>query len=277
MKQIAKEILHQVIKPRNPDTHKYNYGRVLFIGGNQHYGGAAIMSAQAAVNSGAGLVTVACDPINLSSLHSVVPEAVFQDYNDQKSLETIFLKSDVISIGSGLGTEAKSLSLLKMAFELVDHSQILIIDGSAFSLLADNQLNLPPASLILTPHQGEWQRYSGLQIDDQSSENNQKVLSSLSHDPATLVLKKHRTEIYYGNMVWQNTSGNASMATAGMGDTLAGMIAGFVAQFSNHVEAVLAAVYLHGSIGDKLAQKQYVTTPSEIVKQISAEMKSSSI
>ena len=270
---ITKNILSEVIKNRQPNTHKYNYGSVLIVGGNKNYGGAIIMSAQAAVNSGAGLVTVACDPINLSSLHSVLPEAVFQDFNDLKSLKSMILKSNVISVGSGLGTTKNSLRILKAIFEVIGNKQVLIIDGSAFEILHENTLLLPDVPIILTPHQGEWEKYSGLPVAQQIEKNNKKIISELGKIPPILVLKKHRTEIYYEDEVWQNQSGNAGMATAGMGDTLAGMIAGFCAQFPDLLEATKAAVFLHGFIGDELAKKRYVITPSEIVNQIPLEMK----
>lgn len=273
MKQILTDkILTEVIRPRKEETHKYNYGKVLLIGGNKNYGGAIIMSAQAAVNSGAGLVTVACDPINVTSLHSVLPEAVFCDYSDFNNLNVLIEKSEVISIGSGLGTDSQGFNYLKQVFSKVSNNQVLIIDGSAFSIIRDFNLSLPTAKIILTPHQGEWQTYSNLNISDQNPTNNQEFLKHISKN-VVLILKKHRTEIYHQNQFWENSTGNASMATAGMGDTLTGMIAGFCAQFPNYVESAKAAVYLHGLIGDHLSEKRYVTIPSEIVKEIPLEMK----
>lgn len=67
MKSISKELISEVIKKRESATHKGNYGRVLLIGGNKKYGGALIMSAEGALNSGAGLTTVATDSVNISA------------------------------------------------------------------------------------------------------------------------------------------------------------------------------------------------------------------
>ncbi|BDR56413.1 NAD(P)H-hydrate dehydratase [Xylocopilactobacillus apis] len=273
MKDVTDNVLKNVIKPRKQETHKYNYGNVLLIGGNKNYGGAIIMSAQAAVNSGAGLVTVASDPINMTSIHSVVPEAIFQDYTDGNNLKNLIKKMNVVTIGTGLGNEEQSLKILKLVFQTIKTDQALIIDGSAFSLIDEHNLKLPNSKVILTPHQGEWERISGIQIKDQTVDNNEKFLKTLSENKVVLVLKKHRTEIYYRDHVWRNTSGNASMATAGMGDTLAGMISGFCAQFQDMEASICAAVYLHGLIGDKLSKEQYVTTPSKISQLIPSEMK----
>lgn len=272
MKKISSTMVKDVIVQRKPETHKYNYGRVLLIGGNLNYGGAIIMSANAAVNSGAGLVTVASDPINLTSLHVLIPEATFTDYNQFEDLILLIEKSQVIAIGSGLGTTEISLNLLKLVFDKISSKQILIIDGSAFSLLHEHYLNFPLAKIILTPHQGEWESFSGLSLEQQSFEKNQAFLLENQLENSILVLKKHRTEIYYKNQIWQNPTGNASMATAGMGDTLAGMIAGFTAQFSNFFKATCAAVYLHGRIGDKLSKDNYVTIPTKISQMIPKEM-----
>lgn len=277
MEQVTREMVRKVIVQRNQETHKYNYGRVLLIGGNQNYGGAIIMSAKAAVNSGAGLVTVASDSLNVTSLHSVVPEATFIDYHHLDELTELIKKAQVINIGSGLGISNSGLNLLKLVFKLIQPKQILIIDGSAFTLIKANQLNLPAAKIILTPHQGEWATYSELSLEQQNPTQNCRFLAKSGLENAVLVLKKHRTEIYYQEQVWQNPTGNASMATAGMGDTLAGMIAGFTAQFADFSAATAAAVYLHGAIGDELAQELYVTIPTAITRKIPEEMKLYSI
>ena len=82
MKKLTEDILYQVIKKRPAQSHKVTYGRVLIIGGTQQFGGAVIMNALAAVNAGAGLVSVATDPSNFTALHAHLPEAMVIDFND---------------------------------------------------------------------------------------------------------------------------------------------------------------------------------------------------
>ncbi len=262
MKEITNDILAKVIRKRPADSYKGTYGRIALIGGSQNFGGAIIMASLAAVYSGAGLVTTITDPTNQTSLHDWLPEAMFVDYHDLKTAAPIIKSADVVVIGPGLGTDNNALSILTKTFELAHDKQTLVIDGSALTLIAHNHLALPKASLnILTPHQMEWQRVSGIKIADQTPEKNQAAVNQLN---AIVVVKSHRTEVYAAGKIYQNTGGTPAQATGGMGDTLAGLIGGFTAQFDNKTNATLAAVYTHSAIADKLAKKQYVVLPHQI-------------
>ncbi|MBS9334471.1 NAD(P)H-hydrate dehydratase [Fructobacillus sp. M1-13] len=279
MKKISKTIAASVVRPRPAHSHKGNYGRVLIIAGNHQFGGAAIMNAQAAVQSGAGLVTVATDLTNKTAIHARLPEAMVVNYRD--NLAAYVKKADVILIGSGLGDER---DVLETCFSAISSEQTLIVDGSALSMMAAFDLALPDASqLVLTPHQMEWQRLSGVAIAEQvNQETNQAALqrlaptesnTSANNKTPALVLKSEATQVYLKDDVYQLTVGGPYQATGGMGDTLAGMIAGFAAQFAPTSSAVLAAVYCHSAIAEELSQKAYVTLPSKIAEKIPAYMK----
>ena len=261
--KLTQEILEQTITRRANATHKGDYGRILIIGGTEQYGGAVIMNALAAVNSGAGLVTVATHPSNFTALHSHLPEAMVTDYT--QDLTPFITSADVILIGSGLGEQ---LAILTATLNSVKPQQILILDGSALTLLAEHQLDLADARIVLTPHQMEWQRLSQLEIADQTPAKNLAALADFSPTPI-LVLKKYQTEIYTADQIYQLTIGGPYQATGGMGDTLAGMIAGFSGQFRTSLEqAVLAAVYAHSAIADDLARERYVVLPTQISAEI---------
>lgn len=263
MKKLTQDILKQVIKKRPLQSHKGDFGRVLIIGGAENYGGAVIMNALAAVNSGAGLVTVATEPNHFTALHTRLPEAMVVNFN--QDLTDLIRLSDVVLIGSGLG---ERLDILQTTLEKVSAHQFLIIDGSALTLLAKHELDLPEARIILTPHQMEWQRLSQLDISQQTVENNLAALEKFPSQPI-LVLKKFHTQIYTQDDIFELTIGGPYQATGGTGDTLAGMIAGFVGQFHDTLEnAVLAAVYAHSAIADELAQAQYVVLPTQISAEI---------
>lgn len=270
MIELTESILSEQIKQRPENAHKGNFGRGLLIGGNQQYGGAIIMAAQACVHSGAGLTTVLTDAVNRSALHSRLPEAMIIDWQDETQLLTASAAADVILIGPGLGESSESYNLLKKTIEQQRDDQWLIIDGSAINLFAKNPLPLKvPKQVIFTPHQMEWQRLSGIAISQQTPAANQKIQEQLQ---AIVVLKSHRTEIY-GTKILRNPLGNSGMSTGGMGDTLAGMICGFLAQFEKNEATVHAAVYLHSYIGDQLAKQNYVVLPTTISENISPWMK----
>ncbi|AKP66824.1 NAD(P)H-hydrate dehydratase [Companilactobacillus ginsenosidimutans] len=274
MQKIDKSILSKVIKPRNPISYKGNYGRILIIAGSLHFGGAAILSSSAAVYSGAGLVTVATTPEKFVSLNTRIPEAMTIDYHNIMETLNSIRQSNVIVIGPGLGTSELTQSLINMVTENTTKDQTIIFDASALTEIAEKNISLTQISahVILTPHQGEWQRLSKLEIADQSTENNLQSIQEIAPD-SLLIVKKHLSEIYYNNKVEQISAGNPGMATGGMGDTLTGIIAAFVGQFGFSKNTVSAALFLHSFIADKIYKKNYVVLPEELINEIPSTMK----
>ncbi len=278
MKDLTSGIL-SIIGQRPANSYKGNYGRVLTIGGAKSFGGAIIMSSSAAVHSGAGLVTCATDPVNVTALHSVVPEVMYVDFTDTEAVNGILKSADVIVLGPGLDVDATAKGIIKNVFENVKPNQYLIIDGSAITLLAHDKdlLNtLPEAHIIFTPHEMEWQRLSGIKISEQTDERNRQKQKELG---ATVVLKKHHTEIYAPDKeTFRLPLGGPYMSTGGMGDTLTGIIAGFMAQFAKNgpKTALAAAIYTHSAIADQLSQDSYVVLPTDIISKLQQFMEEKS-
>lgn len=271
MKKLTDQILFDVIKPRPNDSFKGTYGKVTLVGGNRNFGGAIIMASTAAVCSGAGLVTTATDPSNSGALHSQLPEAMFADFNNADQLAALVEPATTVVVGPGLGDDQTSLAILKNVFEHTNEKQNVVIDGSAITLMAREDLAQPKGNIIYTPHQMEWQRLSGIKIADQSEERNREAQSKLN---ATVVLKKHHTEIYTNDDVYQLTIGTPAQAVGGMGDTLAGMVGGFTAEFSKTpLKAVLAAVYAHSAVAEQIAKNQYIVLPHQISRSLPSFMK----
>lgn len=271
MQKIDESILSEVIQKRPVNSYKGNYGRILIIAGSKQFGGAALMSTRAAVNTGAGLVTVATVPEKFTALNVDIPEAMTIDYNNSKDLKEAILKNNVIVIGPGLGTTDNTTDLINILIKNVD-KQVIIMDASALTIVSEQNIDLNLfENIILTPHQGEWQRLSGLKIPDQTQENNLKKINSLAPN-SLLIVKKHLSEIYYQNKVYQLISGNPGMATGGMGDTLTGIIAAFVGQFDYSLKTVSAALYLHSYIADKIYKKDYVVLPTKLASKIPQTM-----
>lgn len=271
MQKIDESILSEVIQKRPINSYKGNYGRILIIAGSKQFGGAALMSTKAAVNAGAGLVTVATIPEKFTAINVDIPEAMTIDYGNSKDLKEAILKSNVIVIGPGLGTTESTTDLIKTLIKNVD-KQVIIMDASALTVVSEQNIDLNLfENIILTPHQGEWQRLSGLKIPDQTQENNLKKINSLAPN-SLLIVKKHLSEIYYQNKVYQLISGNPGMATGGMGDTLTGIIAAFVGQFDYSLKTVSAALYLHSYIADKIYKKDYVVLPTKLASKIPQTM-----
>ena len=271
MLRVDQTLLQQVILSRHSDSYKGDYGRLLLIGGTYPYGGAIIMAALAAVHSGAGLVTVATDRENIPSLHSQLPEAMAFAVTDQELLAEQIAKAGVILLGPGLNANELGVHLVELVFERVQPHQVLILDGGAISLYTRLGLSLPPAQLVFTPHQKEWEAMSGLAIGDQGEEATRQSLSQLP--PASILVQKGpQTKIWQQGQTdyYQLSVGGPYQATGGMGDTLAGMIAGFAGQFPQVglYERVVVASHLHSGIADDLSKNAYVVLPTAISKEI---------
>ena len=268
MKYISEKLISNVIKIRKSATHKGSYGRLLLIGGSKKYGGALIMAAEGALNSGSGLVTVATDQVNIAALHTRDPEIMAVDWNEHEELKNLIKASDVVVCGMGLGLDEQAKNILTIVKNSITLNQILVLDASALDLISRQKDLLPVNSklTIFTPHQMEWQRLSKIKIADQTDQLNQIALNKLvSTQNAILVLKSNHTKIYdqVGN-IYVNPFGNPGMAIGGMGDTLAGIIGGFCGQFTPNIETVSAAVGIHSLTADEIAKTQYIVRPTQL-------------
>lgn len=277
MQTITADILKKVIYQRPQNSFKGTFGKVLIVGGNPNMGGAAIMAGSAAVHAGAGLVTIATARENLTAVHSVIPEAMFVDYQDAPQFISLIKGVDVIVLGPGLGNDSIAEKVIQTVFTNIASNQTLIIDGSAITLVAQNAAlkdAIPTnAHVVYTPHQMEWQRLSGIPISEQNNTHrNQEAQQSLN---ATVILKKHHSEIYFSNgEIRKLMVGGPAMATGGMGDTLTGILAAFIAQFDTSFEdRIQAAVFTHSKIADKLAEEKYVVLPTDIISHLQSFMK----
>lgn len=276
MKVINQTLLEKVIIERSRSSHKGDYGRLLLLGGTYPYGGAIIVAALAAVKSGAGLVTVGTDRENIPALHSHLPEAMAFALQDKQLLKEQLEKAEVVLLGPGLGDDASGEDLVKQVFAGLKQNQILIVDGGALTILARTSLSFPSSQLILTPHQKEWEKLSGITIEKQKEDTTASALTSfpkgtilVEKGPATRVWQAGQSDYY------QLQVGGPYQATGGMGDTLAGMIAGFVGQFrqASLYERVAVATHLYSAIAQELSQENYVVLPTEISRYLPKIMK----
>ena len=279
MLRVDQTLLQQVIVSRQSDSYKGDYGRLLLIGGTYPYGGAIMMSALAAVESGAGLVTVATDQENIPALHGQLPEAMAFAVTDQELLADQIAKAGVILLGPGLKDNDLGTHLVQLVFDRVQSHQVLILDGGAISIYTRLALPLPQAQLVFTPHQKEWEAMSGLAIGEQGEDRTQMAVGKLP-EGSILVQKGPQTKIWQQGQpdYYQLTVGGPYQATGGMGDTLAGMIAGFAGQFPQVglYKRVVVATHLHSAIAEDLSKEVYVVLPTAISKEIPKWMKKNS-
>ncbi len=272
------EDVKALLKPRNPESNKGDYGRLLCFCGSEGMSGAAIMSARAAARCGAGIVHTVLPKSIYSIVASHVIESVYTLLDDDQdeftpelmvSLNSALSKASACLIGCGVGTGKNTADAVR---HLITNSKVpLIIDADGINIISENINVLQNVSVpvVLTPHPGEMARLCKTSVADIQAHRFQyaKIFAGKHH--VILVLKGAGTIVALPNgEAYLNLTGNAGMAKGGSGDVLAGMIASFIAQKMNPSKAVAAAVYLHGEAGDRCAEKlsQCAMLPTDLIE-----------
>lgn len=258
------------------NSYKNKRGHTLLIAGSEDYSGAAVLAGNAAMRSGVGLVTLAAPKECKAEIASrLLPEVILKaiDSHDKSDLTN---GADAIAVGCGL--DANDPAIEKLVREVVDSREVpVIVDAGAlwfYSPMPRPARSKGDSPIILTPHEGEFRRLLG--VEKEEFEEIIKDRVAAVRDFATkhnviLVLKGERVLVGApnGNVV-VNPTGNSGLGKAGNGDTLTGILAGFVAQAHamkiDIFETVVAAVYVAGMAGD-IAEKKYgkrVMTASDV-------------
>jgi hydroxyethylthiazole kinase-like uncharacterized protein yjeF len=241
----------QLLYKRHPFAHKGTFGHVLLAGGSAEKAGAVILSARAALRSGAGKATALIPQIALTPVQSAVPEAMCIASESETHLSGSINPEhfDALAFGMGAGTHDDTARLLKI---LIQNSPVpLLLDADALNILSENKtwLAFLPALTILTPHPGEFDRIAGKSAN--SFERWQKARALAVKSGSIVILKGAYTRICLPNgITYFNGSGNAGMATAGSGDVLSGVIAALLAQGYSPENAAILGVFAHGLAGD---------------------------
>jgi hydroxyethylthiazole kinase-like uncharacterized protein yjeF len=237
-------------KPINAFTHKGIQGHALLIGGSYGKIGSITLSSKACLKTGCGLVTVFIPRCGYEIIQTANPEVMVLTDSQEKQLSKIEynFSPQAIGIGPGLGQEPQAQQALHDF--LVHNKAPLIIDADALNILSQNKdwLALLPKKTIFTPHPKELERLIGKWNSD-SEKMDKTIEFSLQHH-LIIVMKGAPTYIIYGETIYENTTGNAALATAGTGDVLTGMITSLLAQSYSLLDAALLGVYLHGLTAD---------------------------
>jgi hydroxyethylthiazole kinase-like uncharacterized protein yjeF len=261
-------MIRKIIKKRDKYSHKGNFGRVLIISGSKGYSGAAYISTQSAVRSGAGLVTLSCHEDIQDILCSKLTEAMTSVYSDRDSLNELIDKSDAIAIGPGMGNSAETRSVLKNVLSRA-HCPV-VIDADGINVLENNVdlLLERKCPVILTPHPGEMSRLAGYGTD-YIIENRMEVAREFAEKHnLTVLLKGYNTIITNGDKLYVNSTGNSSMASGGMGDCLTGIIVSFIAQGYETTTAAYLAAFIHGYAGEKLSENMSCVNAEHLIEYL---------
>ena len=264
---LSAEGLGPLVPRRRGDEHKGSCGMVAVVAGSVGMTGAAALTADAALSSGAGRVHLGV-PASLNDILEVklsevmtrpLPEVRKRRCLSLRALgevRAMLTRADVLALGPGLGRYRETEELVR---RLVVQTELpLVLDADGLSAFAGRVevLKGRSAPLVLTPHVGEFARLSGLdkrQIVDAPMAVARDFAGEFG---ATLVLKGAPTVVALSDgRVAVNSTGNPGMATAGSGDVLTGVIAGLIAQGLDAETAACLGVYVHGRAGDRAVDR----------------------
>lgn len=270
--------------PERPEnSHKGTFGKILNIAGSKNYSGAAILSSLSALKSGAGYLTLACPESIVSSVSSYSPDITFLPLKEEKGdsfyLNNIKLISqklnefDVLSVGCGLTTDE---NVSKFLLKVLENTKIpTVIDADALNIISKYEVEKLNISSIITPHPKELSRLlkTDVQIIQSNRENYCKA-AAIKYN-TICVLKGHNTVISDGNNIYINHTGNSSLAKAGSGDVLTGIISGFLAQGCSFFQAAVLGVYIHALCGElaSVDLTEYSVLASDLLNYIPKAIK----
>ena len=297
--------------PKRPlDAHKGTFGTAMVIAGSINYTGAVLFSTEAAYRSGAGLVRAAIPGMIHTAIAGHIPEVTWlllpheSGVIAEDGVEVIQKHMDKVTamlVGPGLETEETTRHFIKKLFSPQgkkgkgnmigfvtsepDDSKSkastplppLVIDADALRILADipEWWKLIPAGSILTPHPGEMAALTGLSVKEIQEKRLDLALLFAKEWNQIVVLKGALTVIAAPDgHAYISTCANPSLARAGSGDLLAGLITGFLAQGVKPVAAAQLGVWIHGNCGDLASEDVDAAAilPSDLVAQIPASI-----
>ncbi|NOQ47492.1 MAG: NAD(P)H-hydrate dehydratase, partial [Desulfobulbaceae bacterium] len=255
----------KLLKLRKQEAHKGTFGHLLILAGGEGKTGAAILSARGALHSGTGLVTLAVphglnvifEPSLIEAMTVPLPSSKNTlSIDDFDPIIKLSRDKRAVVLGPGIGMEKQTEQLVLRLFAELELP--MVIDADALNILAlhPDTLSSPAGPRIITPHPGEMSRLTGLSSRDVQKDRLTTALGfTRGKKQLITVLKGAGTVIAGADGKWAvNTTGNAGMATGGMGDVLAGLIGSLLAQNYAPWDAAGLGVYLHGLAADLLAE-----------------------
>lgn len=274
MKYLNADWFKENLMKRKVDGHKQTFGHVLVMGGSEGKCGAPILTSKAALRTGCGLVTAYVPENAVQALLSVAPEIMSVVQDMPRFLSIDMDKVHAIAFGPGFGTDFVVRDLLLHVIGTYPEKPI-VIDADGLNVLSQNphEYEFLNQNHILTPHVGEFSRLLGDQFDINKIFE-QAHAFAIEHQ-VNLVIKGKNSRIFtFDGEIFENTTGNSGMATAGSGDVLTGIIASLCAQGYSPKIAACMGVYLHGLAGDIAIRQQSEASliASDIVEALKVVM-----
>jgi hydroxyethylthiazole kinase-like uncharacterized protein yjeF len=248
---------------RAPDAHKGEFGRLLVVGGSGVFSGAPTLVAMAAYRTGTDLVFVAAPEKTALAIAAISPNLITVKLPGENFtgshvslLREQVEKASAIAIGPGLGMERETvLAVRKLVQIVLQRKKPLLLDADGLKALGIVRKKMFDASVVFTPHAGEFEAVSGKAPSRDHNTREEEVREFASRSGAVVLLKGRTDVISDGLLVKLNRTGNPGMTVGGTGDVLSGLVAGLMAQGVDGFRAAVAGAFVNGAAGDLAAEK----------------------
>jgi len=254
---------------RDTDTHKNAVGRVTVIGGGVGMAGAAVLASRGALRAGAGVVRVCTVPENRTVIQTALPEAIWVDASNPAAIRRAVEGSDAVVAGPGLGTDAAARLLIETLAE-GGVGVPTLLDADALNVAAAGGLDLAAIGrnrpLLLTPHPGEMTRLLG-DVGGDGGPPARARAAAARFCSAVILKGAPSTVADPEGVLLIDTQGSSDLASAGMGDTLAGVCGTLMAQGLSPARAGAVGLYLTGQAARR-TQMGVALTPSDVLDRL---------
>lgn len=264
------ETINIEIPERNNNSHKGDFGRVAVLGGSEGMGGAAILSSEASLFSGAGLTHLYTHSTNVEAGLQRNPEIMSLGINSNFEIPN---NIDVLVCGPGLKNDDWSESVFNKVFKNNDINTI-ILDAGALSFLHKSFLEYSrlKSEIILTPHPGEASKLLDVSIEEIQEDRCSAAVKIAEKYHANVILKGNGTIVCSKKNLelYQCAEGGAELSSGGTGDVLAGVIGALIAQNVKPIDSCLLAVAVHSRAGKLFKEEigEIGLNASNLIKRI---------
>jgi len=265
-----------IVKPRSPEAHKGDFGRLLVIGGSEVFSGAPALVASAAYRAGVDLVHIAAPVKTAYAISSMSSDFITikleGDHLNSRNVATLgpyLEKSTAVAMGPGLGLHRETKEFVKEIVKQVEAKRIpLLLDADGLKAFAEFKRQVK-SLMVFTPHSGEYKILTGKEAPKELEERAEDMKKTAEELGIVILLKGHTDVISDGKRVKFNFTGNPGMTVGGTGDVLSGIVAAFLAQGIDPFEAAVASAFINGAAGDFVAsEKGFHMVASDLLEWI---------
>lgn len=268
--------VYLAVKPRAPESHKGDFGRLLVVGGSETFSGAPALVALAALRTGVDLVYIAAPEKVSHDISSMSPNLITIKLDGEHlntanipTLKAYVDRVDALVLGPGLGLHIDTKDTVKALIELVENAgKPLLLDADGLKAYSEFKRKLRTPT-VLTPHSGEYAILTGMRLPENLGEKVSMVKNTARELGAVLLLKGHVDIITDGERFKLNFTGNPGMTVGGTGDVLSGVVGAFLAMKISPFEAAAAGAFVNGAAGDFVfEEKGYHMVATDLIEWI---------